>query len=236
MRRILSLANFVMMVRDRKKVYLSNPFFYFPPTFHFNFPLLFVLPNLTTHLSFLTLLNKKIFKVLQLRSQLTEAMNHMKAMSASTTDNVDRRLITNLLVTYISSPREGRTRWDVLTLMSSMLLWTEEEKYQVCFPFLNPFFPDVILPFSSIQTLNFLSLSYLPLLGGIDSSTRLHAKIQFGRIAESGRFHGNISTTRCGWRGKRFTTKKKKKLEGRKEFTLNPILFILLYFGIASLQ
>lgn len=69
--------------------------------------------------------------VVQLQSHLSEAMKHMKEASAANTENVDKRLITNLFVTFLGTPRGEKTRWDILNLIANILQFTEEEKYMV---------------------------------------------------------------------------------------------------------
>jgi hypothetical protein len=44
---------------------------------------------------------------------------------------IDRRLIANLLVPFISSPRGDTKRYEMLSVISSVLNFNEDEKYKV---------------------------------------------------------------------------------------------------------
>ncbi|KAE8257632.1 hypothetical protein A4X13_0g2234 [Tilletia indica] len=61
-----------------------------------------------------------------LNEHLTEALRRLRADSSST--NVDRRLITNLLLRFLSTPRADPKRFEILTLIASVLGWDEEER------------------------------------------------------------------------------------------------------------
>jgi len=68
--------------------------------------------------------------VVQYQSHLADAMRHIKALSDKNEANVDRRLITNLFVSYLNAPRGDRKRYEMLQLISNILHWTDEEKYK----------------------------------------------------------------------------------------------------------
>jgi len=68
--------------------------------------------------------------VVQYQTHLAEAMRHIKSLSDKSEANVDRRLITNLFVSYLNAPRGDRKRYEMLQLISNILHWTDEEKYK----------------------------------------------------------------------------------------------------------
>ncbi|KAJ1966614.1 hypothetical protein H4R35_006951 [Dimargaris xerosporica] len=72
----------------------------------------------------------------QLRHDLRVLEDHLaesiqKLRAASDHDNVDRRVITNLLVTFLELPYGDAKRFEVLQLMSNILQFTETEQEQV---------------------------------------------------------------------------------------------------------
>ncbi|TPX56750.1 hypothetical protein SpCBS45565_g08350 [Spizellomyces sp. 'palustris'] len=68
--------------------------------------------------------------VIQLQAHLSEAMRRMRDAAASE-ENVNRRLITNLLVSFLSAPRGDAKRFEILSVISSVLKFEEEEKVRV---------------------------------------------------------------------------------------------------------
>lgn len=64
----------------------------------------------------------------QAKAHLDEAMWRMRDGSQS---SIDRRLISNLLVPFISTPRGDKRRYDMLNVIANVLDFTEEEKYVV---------------------------------------------------------------------------------------------------------
>ncbi|CAI2185298.1 16467_t:CDS:2 [Funneliformis geosporum] len=58
-----------------------------------------------------------------------EALRRMREESSE--NNVDKRLITNLLIAFFNTPRGDSKRYEILQLMANMLHWTEEQKEQV---------------------------------------------------------------------------------------------------------
>ncbi|KAJ3081914.1 hypothetical protein HK102_002062 [Quaeritorhiza haematococci] len=73
-------------------------------------------------------LGKLRHDIIQYQAHLSEAMRRMKDGSE---DNVDRRLITNLVVQFMNAPRGDRTRFEILSIMSGILKFTDDEKYKV---------------------------------------------------------------------------------------------------------
>ncbi|KAG9304960.1 hypothetical protein G9A89_003129 [Geosiphon pyriformis] len=75
------------------------------------------------------LIGKLRHEAVILNEHLTEAMRRMREESSD--HNVDKRLITNLLIAFFNTPRGDSKRFEILQLMSSMLQWTDEQKEQV---------------------------------------------------------------------------------------------------------
>ncbi|KAJ3383399.1 hypothetical protein HDU92_004226 [Lobulomyces angularis] len=74
------------------------------------------------------IISKLKLEVSQSQAHLSDAMRRMRDGSEST---IDKRLIANLLVTFISSPRGDKTRYDILKVISSVLNFDDEENYKV---------------------------------------------------------------------------------------------------------
>ena len=55
-----------------------------------------------------------------------EALRHLRRGSANT--SVDRRLVTNILLTFLCTPREDTKRFEMLGLLASILSWSDEER------------------------------------------------------------------------------------------------------------
>ena len=55
----------------------------------------------------------------------------MKRIANGSQDAIDTKLITNLLVTFISAPRGDKTRYEMLNIISGMLKFSDEDKYKV---------------------------------------------------------------------------------------------------------
>ncbi|KAI9101908.1 hypothetical protein DFS34DRAFT_684005 [Phlyctochytrium arcticum] len=68
--------------------------------------------------------------VVQLQTHLAEAMRRMRDAAASD-ENVDRRLITNLLVSFLSAPRADAKRYEILSVIGSVLKFEEDERVKV---------------------------------------------------------------------------------------------------------
>ncbi|KAH9440477.1 hypothetical protein MJO28_016324 [Puccinia striiformis f. sp. tritici] len=64
-----------------------------------------------------------------LNEHLTEALRRLR--KDSTEYSVDRRLVTNVLISFILTPREDTKRFEMLSLLSSILSWNEDEREQV---------------------------------------------------------------------------------------------------------
>jgi len=61
-----------------------------------------------------------------MNEHLVEALRRLRRTSTST--NVDRRLVTNVLLQFLSTPRGDTKRFEMLTLLASVLSWTDDER------------------------------------------------------------------------------------------------------------
>ncbi|GAN08240.1 Golgi matrix protein [Mucor ambiguus] len=75
------------------------------------------------------LIGKLRHEAIILNEHLVEAMRKLKEETSES--NVDRQLITNLLVGFLIAPRGDRKRYDILTIISNVLQLTEEQKEQI---------------------------------------------------------------------------------------------------------
>jgi hypothetical protein len=55
-----------------------------------------------------------------------EALRRLRRNSSDM--NVDRRLVTNILLQFLTTPRADAKRFEMLTLLSSILSWSDEER------------------------------------------------------------------------------------------------------------
>lgn len=60
-----------------------------------------------------------------LNEHLTEALRRLKKDASE--NNVDRRLVTNVLLTFFNTPRADAKRFEMLQLLSSILSWSDDE-------------------------------------------------------------------------------------------------------------
>lgn len=61
-----------------------------------------------------------------LNEHLTEALRRLNRDQSDT--NVDRRLVTNVLLQFLTTPRQDAKRFEMLMLLSTILHWSDEEK------------------------------------------------------------------------------------------------------------
>lgn len=61
-----------------------------------------------------------------MNEHLVEALRRLRRSSNNT--NVDRRLVTNVLLQFLNTPRGDTKRFEMLTLLSSILQWTDDER------------------------------------------------------------------------------------------------------------
>ena len=55
-----------------------------------------------------------------------EALRRLRRSSTDT--NVDRRLVTNVLLSFLNTPRADSKRFEMLTLLASILQWSDDER------------------------------------------------------------------------------------------------------------
>jgi hypothetical protein len=60
---------------------------------------------------------------MQLDAALLEECNR-----GSANTSVDRRLVTNVLLTFLCTPQEDTKRFEMLGLLASILSWSDEER------------------------------------------------------------------------------------------------------------
>lgn len=61
-----------------------------------------------------------------INEHLVEALRRLRKNSSET--NVDRRLVTNVMLSYLNTPRGDSKRFEMLNLLSSILNWSDQEK------------------------------------------------------------------------------------------------------------
>ena len=61
-----------------------------------------------------------------LNEHLMEALRRLRRNAADT--SVDRRLVTNVLLQFITTPRSDPKRFEMLGLMASILQWSDQER------------------------------------------------------------------------------------------------------------
>jgi len=55
-----------------------------------------------------------------------EALRRLRRNSSE--NNVDRRLVTNVILSFLQTPRGDTKRFEILTLLASILSWTDQER------------------------------------------------------------------------------------------------------------
>jgi len=63
-----------------------------------------------------------------MNEHLIEALRRLRRSSTETKTSVDARLVTNILLQFLTTPRTDTKRFEMLTLLGSILGWGEEEK------------------------------------------------------------------------------------------------------------
>ena len=61
-----------------------------------------------------------------MNEHLMEALRRLRRSSTDT--NVDRRLVTNVLLSYLTTPRGDSKRYEMLQLLASILQWNDDER------------------------------------------------------------------------------------------------------------
>ncbi|KAF8069173.1 hypothetical protein FPV67DRAFT_1607506 [Lyophyllum atratum] len=72
------------------------------------------------------LIGKLRHETVILNEHLITALRRLRLTSTST--NVDRRLVTNVLLSFLATPRADPKRFEMLALLASVLAWTEAER------------------------------------------------------------------------------------------------------------
>ncbi|KAF7360429.1 Guanylate kinase [Mycena venus] len=74
-----------------------------------------------------TLLIEKLrHEAIIINEHLMEALRRLRRNSTDT--NVDRRLVTNVLLSFLTTPRADPKRFEMLSLLASVLSWTDPER------------------------------------------------------------------------------------------------------------
>lgn len=55
-----------------------------------------------------------------------EALRRLRRSSTDT--NVDRRLVTNILLSFLTTPRADSKRFEMLSLLATILSWSDDER------------------------------------------------------------------------------------------------------------
>lgn len=61
-----------------------------------------------------------------MNDHLMEALRRLRRSSSDT--NVDRRLVTNVLLSFLATPRADPKRFEMLSLLASILQWNDDER------------------------------------------------------------------------------------------------------------
>lgn len=61
-----------------------------------------------------------------MNEHLMEALRRLRRSSTDT--NVDRRLVTNVLLSFLTTPRADSKRFEMLSLLASILQWNDDER------------------------------------------------------------------------------------------------------------
>ncbi|KAG5349513.1 hypothetical protein C0989_003342 [Termitomyces sp. Mn162] len=72
------------------------------------------------------LIGKLRHEAVILNEHLMEALRRLRRNSTDT--NVDRRLVTNVLLAFLSTPRADPKRFEMLSLLATILSWTDPER------------------------------------------------------------------------------------------------------------
>ncbi|KAJ7240477.1 hypothetical protein C8J57DRAFT_1478116 [Mycena rebaudengoi] len=72
------------------------------------------------------LIEKLRHEAIIINEHLMEALRRLRRNSTDT--NVDRRLVTNVLLSFLTTPRADAKRFEMLSLLASVLSWTDPER------------------------------------------------------------------------------------------------------------
>ncbi|KAF8178261.1 hypothetical protein BJ912DRAFT_900458 [Pholiota molesta] len=82
------------------------------------------------------LIDKLRHEAVIMNEHLMEALRRLRRNSTET--NVDRRLVTNVLLAFLSTPRADSKRFEMLTLLASILSWSDQEREKAGLQRVNP--------------------------------------------------------------------------------------------------
>ncbi|KAF9450621.1 hypothetical protein P691DRAFT_455038 [Macrolepiota fuliginosa MF-IS2] len=74
------------------------------------------------------LIGKLRHEAVIMNEHLIEALRRLRRSSTETKTSVDARLVTNILLQFLTTPRTDTKRFEMLTLLGSILNWGEEER------------------------------------------------------------------------------------------------------------
>jgi hypothetical protein len=63
-----------------------------------------------------------------MNEHLTIALRKLRSSAASSSSSVDRELVSNILLSFLSAPRTDGTRFEMLTILANVLAWGEVER------------------------------------------------------------------------------------------------------------
>lgn len=63
-----------------------------------------------------------------LNEHLNEALRRLRKNATDQNSNVDRRLVTNILLSFLNAPRGDSKRFEMLKVLSDILSWNEDER------------------------------------------------------------------------------------------------------------
>ncbi|CAE6344131.1 unnamed protein product [Rhizoctonia solani] len=63
-----------------------------------------------------------------MNEHLTIALRKLRSSAASSSSSVDRELVSNILLSFLSAPRTDGTRFEMLTILANVLGWGEVER------------------------------------------------------------------------------------------------------------
>ncbi|KAG8715004.1 hypothetical protein FRC11_006160 [Ceratobasidium sp. 423] len=74
------------------------------------------------------LIGKLRHEAVIINEHLTIALRKLRASAASSSSSVDRELVSNILLAFLSAPRTDGTRFEMLTVLANVLGWNEAER------------------------------------------------------------------------------------------------------------
>lgn len=74
------------------------------------------------------LMGKLRHEAVIMNEHLIEALRRLRRSSTETKSSVDVRLVTNILLQFLATPRTDTKRFEMLSLLGSVLNWGEEER------------------------------------------------------------------------------------------------------------